>query len=154
MANEYKGIRTFVKRVVNPVLRNATALPFGPFALIRHVGRKSGKEYENPIMVWRVAGGFIIELTYGRNVDWLRNLQAAPQGTLRWRRREYVFQTPVFVDEETGLRALPPPISFIFRTVGGHEFVKLADLPASATSATSATSASSAQAAKQQTQYT
>ena len=130
MTAEKKAVRTFVKRVVNPVLRNATRLPFGPFALLRHVGRKSGKAYETPIMVWRVADGFIIELTYGRQVDWLRNLQAASQGTLRWRRREYAFHTSVFVDEETGLRALPPPISFIFRTIGGHEFVKLPDLPA------------------------
>lgn len=135
MSQDYKGVRTFVKYVINPVLRNATRLPFGPFAMLRHVGRKSGKAYENPILVWRVADGFIIELTYGRHTDWLRNLQAAPRGMLRWRRREFTFQTPVFVDEETGLRALPPPISFIFRTIGGHEFVKLTDLPAGATSA-------------------
>jgi deazaflavin-dependent oxidoreductase (nitroreductase family) len=135
MSQDYKGVRLFVKYVVNPVLFNATRLPFGPFALIRHVGRKSGKAYENPIMVWRVADGFIIELTYGRQVDWLRNLQAAPEGTLRWHRREYTFHTPVFVDEETGLRALPPPASFIFRTIGGHEFVKLADLTPAPTSA-------------------
>lgn len=130
MSADYKGIRTFVKRFVNPILRNATLAPFGPFALLRHMGRKSGKAYETPIMVWRVRDGFVIELTYGRQVDWLRNLQAATRGTLRWHRREYAFLAPVFVDEETGLRALPPPISFIFRTIGGHEFVKLADAPA------------------------
>ena len=87
MSEDNKGVRTFVKRFVNPVLRNVARLPFGPFALLRHVGRRSGKKYEIPIMVWPVEGGFVIELTYGRKVDWLRNLQAAGQGSLRYHQR-------------------------------------------------------------------
>lgn len=43
MRKDNKRIRTFVKRFVNPNLRNAARLPYGPFALIRYVGRKSGK---------------------------------------------------------------------------------------------------------------
>ena len=42
MSEDKKGIRTFVKRFVNPVLRNFAKLSFGPFALLRHVGRRSG----------------------------------------------------------------------------------------------------------------
>lgn len=129
MSKENKGIRTFVKHVVNPILRNAAHSSRGPFALLRHVGRKSGKTYEIPIMVWRVEDGFVIALTYGPQVDWLRNLQAAKQGSLRWHKREYVFQTPVFIDEKTGLRALPLIIRGFLGRVGVHEFVKLADQP-------------------------
>ena len=129
MITENKGVRTFVKHVVNPILRNAARSAHGPFALLRHVGRKSGKAYEIPIMVWRVKDGFIIALTYGRQVDWLRNLQAANQGTLRWHKREYVFQTPAFVDEKTALPALPPIIRGFLGKTGVHQFVKLADQP-------------------------
>ena len=129
MSKENKGLRTFVKHFVNPILRYATHSSRGPFALLRHVGRKSGKTYENPIMVWRVEDGFVIALTYGPQVDWLRNLQAAEQGTLRWHRQEYVFQTPVFIDEKIALRALPAFIRGVLGVHGTHEFVKLVARP-------------------------
>ena len=129
MSKENKGLRTFVKHFVNPILRIATHSSRGPFALLRHVGRKSGKTYEIPIMVWRVEDGFVIALTYGPQVDWLRNLQATRQGTLCWHKKEYMFQTPVFVDEKTALLALPPFIRGFLGIHGTHEFVKLVAQP-------------------------
>ena len=47
------------------------------FWIVRHVGRKSGKVYETPIMLAPVAGGFIAELTYGDQVQWYQNVVAA-----------------------------------------------------------------------------
>src|SRR5574340_1371790 len=122
MSKDNKRIRTFVKRFVNPILRNATHLPFGPFALMRHVGRKSGKPYEIPVWVWRLPDGFIIVLTYGPGVDWLRNLQSASQGSLRWHNKEYVFQTPVFVDAHIARPALPALIRFGLGLRGPFEY--------------------------------
>lgn len=131
MSKDNKRKRNFVKHFVNPILRNAAHSSRGPFALLRHVGRRSGKTFEIPIMVWRIEDGFIIALTYGPNVDWLRNLQAAEQGTLRWHKKEYVFQTPVFIDETTALHALPSFIKFMLRRfLNTHEFVKLVGHPA------------------------
>lgn len=129
MNKDNKRLRTFVKHFVNPVLRNFAHASRGPFALLRHVGRRSGKTYEIPIMVWRVEDGFVIALTYGPQVDWLRNLQAAEQGTLRWHKQEYVFQTPVFIDAKVALPALPSYTRFILQRRGAHEFVKLLSQP-------------------------
>ena len=47
------------------------------FWIVRHVGRKSGKTYETPIMLAVVPGGFIAELTYGEGVQWYQNVVAA-----------------------------------------------------------------------------
>lgn len=131
MSKDNKRIRIFVKHFINPVLRNAARSSHGPFALLRHVGRRSGKTYEIPIMVWRVEDGFVIVLTYGPKVDWLRNLQAAGQGNLRWHKREYAFQKPEFIDAKTAQRALPPFIKFVLRLRGEHEYVKLPGQPVS-----------------------
>jgi deazaflavin-dependent oxidoreductase (nitroreductase family) len=106
-------------------LRNFAHSSRGPFALLRHVGRRSGKTYEIPIMVWRVEDGFVIVLTYGPHVDWLRNLQVAGQGSLRWHKQEYVFQKPEFIDAKTALPALPPFIKQVLRLRGVQDFVKL-----------------------------
>lgn len=131
MSKDNRRLRVFVKHVINPVLRNLTRSSRGPFALLRHVGRRSGKTYEIPIMVFRLKDGFVIVLTYGRQVDWLRNLQAAGQGSLRWHKREYVFQKPIFIDTKTAEQALPPLIKRVLRLRGVHEFVKLPDQLAS-----------------------
>jgi len=76
-------------------------------------------------MVWRVEDGFVIALTYGPHVDWLRNLQAAGHGSLRWHKQEYVFQKPEPIDAQAALTALPPFIKLVLRLRGAHEFVKL-----------------------------
>ena len=131
MSKDNKRLRIFVKRFVNPLLRNAARSSRGPFALLRHVGRSSGKTYEIPIMVWRLEDGFMIVLTYGRNVDWLRNLQAAGQGSLRWHKQEFILQKPEFIDEQSADKALPPLIKQILRTRGTHEFVKFSSLTVS-----------------------
>lgn len=129
MSKDNKRLRSFVKHFINPLLRNFAHGKHGPFALLRHVGRRSGKIYEIPIMVWPVADGFVIALTYGPQVDWLRNLQAAEQGSLRWHKQEYIFQKPEFIDEQTGLQALPSFIRSFLQQRGTHEFVKLVSQP-------------------------
>jgi deazaflavin-dependent oxidoreductase (nitroreductase family) len=130
MSKDNKGIRTFVKHFVNPMLHNVARLSFGPFALLRHVGRRSGKQYEIPIMVWPVDSGFVIELSYGRKVDWLRNLQATGRGSLRWHQREFTLLKPEFIDTEDGWRALAWWTKPILRLSGEHEFVKIPSQPA------------------------
>jgi deazaflavin-dependent oxidoreductase (nitroreductase family) len=129
MNKDNKLKRNFAKRFDNPLLRKLAHSSRGPFALLRHVGRRSGKPYEIPIMVWPVKDGFVIALTYGRQVDWLRNLQAADQGNLLWHKQEYVFQKPEFVDEQTALPSLPPFVKRILQLLGVHDFVKLPSPP-------------------------
>jgi deazaflavin-dependent oxidoreductase (nitroreductase family) len=125
-----RRLRVFVKHVINPLFRRVARLSHGPFALLRHTGRKSGKAYEIPIMVWRDTDGFVIVLTYGPQVDWLRNLQAASQGTLNWHRREYIVRPPIFIDEQTAQPVLPALIRRVLAARGTHAYVKLIDWPA------------------------
>ena len=129
MPRDNRRLRTFVKHFVNPQLRHIAHSSHGPFALLRHVGRRSGTTYEIPIMVWRVEDGFVIALTYGPNVDWLRNLQAVGRGSLRWHKQEYIFQKPEPIDAQTARSALPPVIRSILRLHGTHDFVKLPSQP-------------------------
>ncbi len=66
-----------LKNSLNRVTSRVARSGHGPFSLVRHVGRKSGKTYETPIMVARVPEGFIAELTYGEDVNWYRNIVVA-----------------------------------------------------------------------------
>lgn len=46
------------------------------FAILTHVGRKSGKVYRTPVNVFRASNGFIIALTYSSQSEWVKNVFA------------------------------------------------------------------------------
>ena len=72
-------ITGFNKHVTNRLfLIFAGWLP--PFAVISHVGRRSGRVYRTPVLTFQTGEGYVVALTYGRDVDWVRNLLAAGHG--------------------------------------------------------------------------
>src|SRR5258707_3634650 len=113
-------IRPFNKYVTNRVLRGLASFSHGPFAIIRHVGRRSGKPYETVIMVWPMGEGFVIALTYGPEVDWYRNLRASGHGTLLWHGRVYAVEKPEPIDVKTALPAFPLALRPILRSIVQH----------------------------------
>lgn len=122
-------IRVFNKYVTNRLLRGFVHLSLGPFAIIRHVGRRSGKPYETVIWVWPTREGFVIALTYGPNVDWYRNMLAAGGGTVFWHGKLYTVGKPEPIDAGAALPAFPALFRLIFRTFGKHEeFVHMKSL--------------------------
>jgi deazaflavin-dependent oxidoreductase (nitroreductase family) len=116
-------LRIFNKYVTNRILRRFANSSRGPFAIIHHVGRRSGKPYETVIWVWPLGEGFVIALTYGPKVDWYRNLQAAGGGTMFWHRRVYTVEKPEPIDVNTALPAFPAAFRPLFRRVGMQDFV-------------------------------
>ncbi|MBI1815473.1 MAG: nitroreductase family deazaflavin-dependent oxidoreductase [Deltaproteobacteria bacterium] len=66
-----------VNRVFTNPLLGTFAWLVPPLAIVHHVGRKSGRPYRTPVVAFPSAAGFVIPMTYGRDVDWARNLVAA-----------------------------------------------------------------------------
>ena len=82
-----RGWLTILQHTLNPLTLRMARRGVGPFALVRHTGRKSGRTFETPLILARVPGGFVAELTYGPEVNWYRNLVAAGGGTILWKGR-------------------------------------------------------------------
>ena len=78
-----------LKNTLNRMTSSMARAGHGPFSLIRHVGRKSGRAYDTPVILVHVPEGFIAELTYGENVDWYRNVVAAGGCVVVHHGREY-----------------------------------------------------------------
>jgi deazaflavin-dependent oxidoreductase (nitroreductase family) len=116
-------IRIFNKYVTNRLLRIFAYASRGPFAIIRHIGRRSGKPYETVIMVWPLGEGFVIALTYGPEVDWYRNIVAAGGGSVLWHKRVYAVEKPEPIDVDRALPAFPAPFRAILRRQGVRDFV-------------------------------
>ena len=123
MEKRHARLMWFATHILNPLVVRFAGKGRTPFALVRHVGRRSGKPYATPIIVRRTPHGFVFALTYGPSVDWLRNLQNAKGGTLLWHGREYAIGDPVHMDLEEGLRAFAPPERFILRATRTSDFV-------------------------------
>jgi deazaflavin-dependent oxidoreductase (nitroreductase family) len=115
----------FLKHYFNPLTRRIAQSSFGPFAIIRHVGRRSGKQYETPIIVRPIENGFMIELTYGPDVDWYKNVLAASGCTVLWHRQEYVITRIKPVDTETGMSAFPLVMRTFLRLARRQHFSQL-----------------------------
>jgi len=121
----HKGLRIFLKHTLNPLTRRLARTSFGPFSLVRHVGRRSGKHYETPLIVAPIDGGFVIELTYGPNVDWYKNVQAAGGCTIFWHGQDYVIDRIEPMDVATSRAAFPLPARLILNAMNMQHFVKM-----------------------------
>jgi len=119
-------VRYFNKHILNKVLRHFVDLPFGPFALVKHIGRKSGKAYETPIMAFPIQGGFLIALTYGPKVDWYQNVQAAGNCKLVFHRKEFTINQLEPIEPAEAVPLFPQPQRTILKSLGlVHDFVRM-----------------------------
>ncbi|MFB8000986.1 nitroreductase family deazaflavin-dependent oxidoreductase [Nocardia sp. NPDC056000] len=82
------------RRISNPVLGVMARIAPG-FGIVIHTGRKSGRVYRSPVMVFRRDGGYRIALTYGPKVDWLKNIRAAGKFEFETRGRVITLTDPV-----------------------------------------------------------
>jgi len=108
----------FMRRVnrvfTNPVLGNvAWLLP--PMAVIHHIGRKSRRAYRTPVVAFRSQKGFVIPMTYGRDVDWARNLVRARRGELVQMGRRFRLRNPRVVDGRVAYPQLPAGVRTVLR---------------------------------------
>jgi deazaflavin-dependent oxidoreductase (nitroreductase family) len=114
-----------LKNTLNRVTVRLARWGHGPFSLIQHVGRRSGRTYQTPVMLARVPDGFVAELTYGTSVNWYRNIVAAGGCTVLYRGQEYTVDRiePCSVDD--GLRAYGNPRALVLRLLHRREFRRL-----------------------------
>ncbi len=111
-------------RVVNPIL-GVVARRVPPFAMIRHVGRRSGRKYETPIMVFRRDGVAVIALTYGPGADWVRNVIAAGECELVVRYRATTWTRPEIVQTVDVADRLPLVVRVALRLLRADDFLRL-----------------------------
>lgn len=117
-----RGFLTVLKNTLNRVTAPLARKGRGPFSLVRHVGRKSGKTFETPLILAATDGGFVAELTYGDQVNWYRNIVAAGSCDVVVKGRLHHIDRIETMSTADGLRAFGPPFDTILRLMGRHEF--------------------------------
>jgi deazaflavin-dependent oxidoreductase (nitroreductase family) len=94
------------------------------FGIITHVGRKSGKTYHTPVNVFRAPNGFAVALTYGRESEWVKNVQAANGCDLQTGGRRYHFSNPTIIHDPTR-KQFPLPVRLVLGIVGANDFMQV-----------------------------
>jgi hypothetical protein len=117
-----RGYLWVLKNTLNRATSRIARSGHGPFSLIRHHGRKTGRTYETPLILAAYDEGFIAELTYGPEVAWYRNVVAAGRCTVVFRGVEYEIDRIEPCDREVGLRAFGYPAALVLRLLRRHEF--------------------------------
>ena len=103
--------------------RIATYLPL--FGVLVHTGRRTHRQYRTPLNVFVAdAEHFVIALTYGPDVEWLKNLKASGGGQMETRRQTWAVTEPrVFHDERRA--AMPHPVRLVLGLTKVYDFVEL-----------------------------
>lgn len=109
--------RPVVNRFVNPITRPvAKRLP--AFAILTHRGRKTGRTYRTPINVFRRGTDYFFFLTYGSDVNWVKNVLATGVCSIETRGRVLELVEPELVTDPE-LRPAPPHVRFVERRIAG-----------------------------------
>jgi len=123
-----KRLARFNRRVTNPVLRHvAGRLPW--FAILTHVGRRTGRRHRIPVNLFRGDGDrWVVALTYGADAQWVRNVLAAGWCEVETRSRHHRLVGPELVrDPAQGL--VPAPVRPFLRLLRVSGFMVLHEAP-------------------------
>ena len=118
-------IRVFNKHVTNKLMIHIAGRKFGHFAILSHTGRNSGTLYRIPIVAESIEGGFVVALTYGKQVDWYKNVKAKGGCSIYWKKKDYDLTNPEFIDREIALATFPALFRSLLKVAGIEYFLKL-----------------------------
>ena len=121
-------VRQFNKNVLNPVVLPLAGSRLRFYAIVRHVGRRSGRSYSTPVVAESTADGFVIPLLYGKQDDWYRNVMASNGGTLFWCGQEYTVGEPELIDEARALERIQPSRRLAMGMLKIPQFLKVKTL--------------------------
>jgi deazaflavin-dependent oxidoreductase (nitroreductase family) len=116
-----------VNRVFTNPLLGTVAWLVPPLAIVHHVGRKTGRRYRAPVVAIRSRDGFVIPMTYGRDVDWARNVVRARGCELDRLGRRIRLRKPRIVGLRAAESRLPAVVRPLFRVTNFPGFVLLDD---------------------------
>ncbi|MBN2549889.1 MAG: nitroreductase family deazaflavin-dependent oxidoreductase [Anaerolineales bacterium] len=119
------GIRTFNKHVFNHLTLALAESGLGPFSIICHTGRKSGRAYRTPVMATYIGETIIIPLSYGEQVDWLRNILAQGGCEMVHQRKRIRAINPQVVGSDAALALLPEKRARVFARFKLEKFLQM-----------------------------
>ena len=111
--------RVVTNRVLGPLARYLPG-----FAVVSHIGRRSGRTYRTPVNLFRRGDGYVIALTYGAESQWVRNVLAAGGADVETRGRHLDLTAPEVI-RDPARSLVPKPVRVPLRLADVDEFMLL-----------------------------
>ncbi|WP_431239812.1 nitroreductase family deazaflavin-dependent oxidoreductase [Mycolicibacterium aichiense] len=109
-----REIARFNRRVTNRAAQSIT--PWLPgLGTLQHVGRKSGRRYRTPLLVFPTRDGFAILIGYGPESDWLQNVLAGGATALEKRNRTIPLVNPRICSKADAANLVTPAFRTFYR---------------------------------------
>jgi deazaflavin-dependent oxidoreductase (nitroreductase family) len=74
MRGSIQNALRLLTRAMRPLALRSAGKEGSSTSVVRHVGRRSGRTYETPVIAVRHGDSFLIALPYGPRTDWLKNV--------------------------------------------------------------------------------
>lgn len=109
-----RAVANFNRRITNPVARSLT--PWLPcLGTLEHVGRKSGRHYRTPLLVFTTRDGFVVLIGYGPETDWLKNVLAGGPTVLHKLGKTVALGNPRIVSKAEAAPLVKPAPRLFYR---------------------------------------
>jgi deazaflavin-dependent oxidoreductase (nitroreductase family) len=106
-----KPVQTSLRRltqVMRPLAMRSAGTESSSTSVVRHVGRRSGRAYETPVVAVENDDGFLIALPYGTRTDWMKNVLASGKATVVTHGRTYEVDRPEVIPMTEGTTYFGP----------------------------------------------
>jgi deazaflavin-dependent oxidoreductase (nitroreductase family) len=113
-----KGLARFNIKVTNRITGPFAARLPG-FAIVHHVGRRSGTPRTTPVNMFKHGDEYVIALTYGRDSQWVKNVLAAGEFDVVKRGRRLTLTSPRVVQHAH----VPAPVRAILSALDVDDYV-------------------------------
>jgi len=82
MQNRVQRALRSLTKLTRPLAVRSAGKPGSNTSIVRHVGRRSGRTYDTPVVAVEHGDDFLIALPYGDLTDWTKNILAKGSATL------------------------------------------------------------------------
>jgi deazaflavin-dependent oxidoreductase (nitroreductase family) len=111
--------RVVTNRILGPPARHLPG-----FAVVTHVGRRSGRTYRTPVNLFKREDDYVIALMYGADSQWVHNVLAAGSADIETRGNHLHLVDPEIV-HDPARSVVPYPARFGVRLAHVEEFMLL-----------------------------
>lgn len=119
------AVRRFNRGFTNRLQMRTAGTPGAYASIVRHRGRRSGQEYETPVVALPTDAGFVFALPYGRRTDWMRNVLAAGSATVVHEGRSYQVDSPELLGMAEANPYFPPREQRLHRAFRVNDFLRV-----------------------------
>ena len=108
MIRSVQAVLRRLTQATRPLAMRSAGTENSSTSVVRHIGRRSGRLYETPVVAVDGDNGFLIALPYGKRTDWMKNVLASGKATVVTHGRAYGVDRPEVIPMTEGTTYFGP----------------------------------------------